>query len=101
METHSLRSYPGYGCFIPWVSVSPAGIQATSDWSNPYRTPALDNGELAWSVLAAGWSLRQANQTDLANRYLGWFQCMASSVKTIFYRGGGIVNDVIVIRNVS
>jgi hypothetical protein len=91
---------PGYGCFLPWVAVSAAGIQATSDWSNPWRTPALDNGELVWSVLAAAYALRQAGYGPLSARYLAWFECMASSAKTIFYRGGGYVNDVIIIRNV-
>lgn len=95
-------TYPGYGCHFPWVTVSSAGLQPTPDWSNPYRVPALDNGELVWAVLAAAVALRDARGQDgLAARYEAWFECMATSATTVFYAGNGTVAPVTRILNIS
>jgi hypothetical protein len=82
--------------------VSSAGLQPTPDWSNPYRVPALDNGELVWAVLAAAVALRDARGQDgLAARYEAWFECMATSATTVFYAGNGTVAPVTRILNIS
>ena len=40
--------YPGYGGFIPWVSVLDGQIKPIDDWTT--SVPALDNGEYFWGV---------------------------------------------------
>lgn len=34
--------YPGYGGFLPWVSVTKLGVTPTWDWTT--GVPSLDNG---------------------------------------------------------
>lgn len=130
-------TYPGYGCFMPWVSVpysppppqfaskhssSPfnsaqqaAGIAPLSGWTQPYRVPGLDNGEMAWSVFAVAHALQQGaagreaagdlptadRMRSLQSDYSAWFACMAGNAKTIFYTGGGNVSSVVTILNAS
>jgi hypothetical protein len=95
-------SYPGYGCFLPWVNVSSAGLAPLSDWSDPYRVPGLDNGEWVWAIFAAAVALNgTAGQAALAARYQAWFSCMAGNAKTIFYQGGGMVASVVIIANAT
>jgi hypothetical protein len=47
------RKYPGYGGFMPWVSVSNTDpdLHPTPDWVG--RVPSLDNGEWVWAIYAA------------------------------------------------
>lgn len=132
-------TYPGYGCFFPWVSVpySPpppqfanssalqrpaasqqaaaAGIAPLSGWTQPYRLPGLDNGEMAWSVFAvahalqlgaavrdaAGDAATAARMRSLQADFGAWFDCMAGNAKTVFYAGGGNVSSVVTILNAS
>lgn len=95
------RSMPGFGCHLPWVSVSAGGIVPTPDWSDPFRVPALDNGELVWAVSAAAGALEAAGEAALAARYAAWFRCMAGSAKTIFYKSAGHVTTVSEVRSES
>ena len=94
-------SMPGFGCHIPWVTVTAAGIVPTPDWSNPFRVPALDNGELVWAVFAAARALSTTGESALAARYAAWFSCMAGSAKAIFYKTAGHVTTVTEVRTIS
>jgi hypothetical protein len=40
--------YPGFGGFLPWISVNAGKVEPTYDWQN--RVPSLDNGEWFWSL---------------------------------------------------
>jgi hypothetical protein len=93
------NTFPGYGCFMPWVSVNSSGLGPTSDWIG--RVPGLDNGEWAWALLAASVALGNAGESVLASRYEAYFSCMARNAKTIFYMGGGNVSSVVNILNMS
>ena len=57
-ESHLLQC-PACGGFVAWKSVSDSGWGAHSDGDS---LPALDNGQLAWSVLAA-----QVHRPDMRN----------------------------------
>jgi hypothetical protein len=92
-------SSPGYGCHLPWFetpSMAPVG-----DWASPPRVPALDNGELAWAVLALAEALGSAGHASLAAGYSAWFACMAGSARAIFFQPDGSVAAVAVVRNAS
>lgn len=108
-------TYPGYGCFTPWVSFNPENgtIMPAWDWSDPYRVPGLDNGEWFWSIYATAISLEKFDAdslqakgdqrptnlmdkiTNLAKSYRSHATCQASNAKTIFYRGEGTVSAVV------
>ena len=42
------QKYPGYGGFLPWMSVNQGVVGPSWDWTN--RVPSLDNGQLFWAV---------------------------------------------------
>jgi len=56
------RAYPGYGHFLPWFTVNQTTHRITPDNGWYGRVPALDNGELAWSAVAA-WAVLSAQGT--------------------------------------
>jgi hypothetical protein len=80
-------NYPAFGGFLPWfisedrgsgISVYPLG-----DWED--RLPALDNGQLAFSIYLVYKALYKAGYNELAVRYQQRFQLMVKYAKTIFY----------------
>jgi hypothetical protein len=94
--------YPGYGGFLPWfqidVSNRSQGIAPTGDWEN--RVPALDNGQMAWGLLAVSTSLTLAGEIDLAALYHSLFQRMVNNSLRVFYDSGrGVHRDVTRISN--
>lgn len=93
-------SYPGAGCFMPWVAVSAAGLAPTADWATPLRLPGLDNGEWAWALLAASAALDAAGERALGARYRAYFDCLAGNAKAIFYAGGGRVAAIAAVHDV-
>ena len=92
-------TYPAYGGFFPWVTVSDDGIVPTKDWLN--RVPSLDNGELIWALTAVVQVLNDQNQTDLAQKYQAQVDLMAKYAATIFYEGNGNVRTEANIGNMS
>lgn len=92
-------SFPGYGCFTPWVSVNASGVVPNPGWVG--LVPGLDNGEWVWSLLAAATTLEDNGYSQLAGRYWAYFRCMADNAKIIFYGGGGNVTSVVSILNMS
>ena len=93
-------STPGYGCHLPWFQVP--SMAPVGDWASPPRVPALDNGELAWAVLALAEALGSAGHAGLAAGYRAWFACMAGSARALFFQeADGTVAAVAVVGNVS
>jgi hypothetical protein len=88
-------TYPGYGGYFPWVFVYDDRIEPSPDWQSPtYRVPALDNGELIWTLLAASAALTKAGYTSLGDRYQRYFQLMADTSVMIFHDGDGHIRGV-------
>jgi hypothetical protein len=95
--------FPGYGGYIPWVYVNDKGMTPANGWTN--AVPALDNGELIWSLFATYHILKRNATTHdvetLAMRYKRQLDLMAKTAKMIFYDGGGRVRAVTHITNTS
>ena len=51
--------------------------------------PALDNGQLAWSILAADYILRRQGYTNLADRFGAHLSLMKASAPTLFLQPDG------------
>ena len=77
------RDYPGFGGYIPWVEVGNDGMRPLPEWS--HRVPALDNGELIWSLMAADQALRAAGKTQLAARVQAKLDRMAKNAGRMFF----------------
>jgi len=92
------KNYPGFGGHIPWVSVNDTGMWLLSGWTD--RTPALDNGELIWSMVALIEALKNQTLTDLANRYQNYLDIMTKNAAMIFYAGEGRIRDVAKINDI-
>jgi hypothetical protein len=80
------RSFPGFGGFLPWITIRNGRIQPTSDWSD--RLPALDNGEWVWSLYTTYHTLNNLGENDLAARYKRYFDMLAKNAPAIFYDTG-------------
>lgn len=98
-------TYPGYGCFHPWVDfdLEKGTFNPIESWSKPYyKVPGLDNGEMFWSVYAVTLALeKHPEHADLAKQYRAFMQCQRDNAKTIFYRGNGDVSAVVYILDGS
>jgi hypothetical protein len=79
--------YLAFGGFLPWFISEDRGegvrVYPLSGWED--RLPALDNGQLAWSIFLTYKSLYKMGYNDLAARYEQRFQKMASNAKTLFF----------------
>jgi len=87
------REYPGFGGFLPWYTVTdgrlvpiPSSKGTHDGWET--RVPALDNGQLAWSIYYAANMLQELGYTKLAWRYRACFQRMSRNVVDVFYDPG-------------
>ncbi|MHB2027171.1 MAG: hypothetical protein ACYCPQ_11160 [Elusimicrobiota bacterium] len=77
------REYPGYGGFLPWYRTRGKRIVPERQWQR--RAPALDNGQLAWSIYLAANILRDRGYEVLARRYQDYFDLMRRNVVGIFF----------------
>ena len=61
--------YPGFGGFLPWLSVVDGVVSPTGGWTN--RVPSLDNGELFWAMygLVEVLDVRYPGHKSLRNRW--------------------------------
>jgi hypothetical protein len=91
--------YPGFGGFLPWFQVDgkpgerrmapvfqkgdPDRGTPANDWRK--KAPALDNGQLAWSIYHAERTLRSLGYTELAGKYRAQLNLMRSNVVKMFY----------------
>ncbi len=91
-------TYPGYGCWTPWVDFDQAAgtFKPLASWSTPYyKVPSLDNGEWFWGLYAISHILNtkyQSQYPQLAKDYKAFVQCQKDNAKTVFYRGNGDVS---------
>eukprot|EP00928_Gymnodinium_smaydae_P028111 TRINITY_DN21529_c4_g1_i1.p1 TRINITY_DN21529_c4_g1~~TRINITY_DN21529_c4_g1_i1.p1 ORF type:complete len:770 (+),score=165.45 TRINITY_DN21529_c4_g1_i1:134-2311(+) len=79
---------PGLGGFLPWCAVGDSGFEV--DVTTAVELPALDNGQLAWSMQAVATVLRAAAQSDesvakLAVRFEARVQLLSSTAKLLFF----------------
>ena len=94
------NTFPGFGCFTPWVGFNSENGTFTplESWSTPYyKVPGLDNGEWFWALYAVTEALYASGNTELADLYRAFVDCQKTYAKTIFYRGDGLVSDVVYI----
>mmetsp|Transcript_10819 Transcript_10819/g.20136 ORF Transcript_10819/g.20136 Transcript_10819/m.20136 type:complete len:929 (+) Transcript_10819:69-2855(+) len=75
------QTYPGLGGWLPWCKVSDAGFELNSDTN--VQLPALDNGQLVWSMISAAVALEGDHQS-LAQRYYSYVSLLTSTVRTLF-----------------
>lgn len=83
------REQPGFGGFLPWFTVSDHGFEPLAGWAD--LVPALDNGQLAWSIYLVYDVLEQTGNTALSARYKKRFDLMAHTCTAIFYDGRGLI----------
>lgn len=86
--------FPGCGGFIPWVGVNAEDF-ACSQWDgfkpsgdDEVKLPALDNGQLAWSFIAAATALEQSGtpeDVELSKRFWDHVDVMAKAAKALFF----------------
>jgi hypothetical protein len=77
-------TFPGYGGLLPWFYSNETDIRPSADWVN--RIPALDNGELLWSVYAALSAMENAQNLhwkDLIAGWSNWLDYTKSTVKEV------------------
>jgi hypothetical protein len=79
--------HPAFGGFLPWFVSEDRGngvsVYPLNGWES--RLPALDNGQLAWSIFLVYKSLYKMNYNDLALRYERRLQKMAANAKNLFF----------------
>jgi hypothetical protein len=79
--------YPAFGGFLPWFISENRGdgvsMYPLSGWED--SMPALDNGQLAWSIFLVYHSLYKMGYEAIASRYEQRFNKMATNVKTLFF----------------
>lgn len=93
-------SYPGFGGFLPWFLANETTIRPTSDWVN--RVPALDNGELLWSVYALVNVLHQSNITEfyqLGDSWEVWLNYTKSQAAKVSVKLALILPDIDLVRS--
>ena len=91
------REFPGYGGFLPWYKINMSdrsqGLAPTDDWVN--RVPALDNGQMAWALLAASTALTLTGEASLAQLYGELVDRMARNALHVFYDSArGVHRDI-------
>jgi hypothetical protein len=77
-------TFPGYGGLLPWFYSNETDIRPSADWVN--RIPALDNGELLWSVYAAVSAMENSKNShwdDLIAGWNDWLDYTKSTVKEV------------------
>ncbi len=94
------KKYPGFGGYLPWFVVTDRGMEPTWDWED--RAPALDNGQLAWSLMMASHALRREGYTKLSSRFADYWEMMAKNCVPMFFdKGHNLIRGVAKIKNVK
>eukprot|EP01133_Synstelium_polycarpum_P011003 gene11003-12823_t len=97
-ETYN-ATYPGYGGFMPWVSVNDSGIYPPSE--GPFTVPGLDNGEMIWGLYAVTQVLNKTPAySALAQRYQNYLNMLRDNAKMIFYTQPGYINSMTLIGDI-
>lgn len=81
------KRHPGFGGFLPWFTVAgepgERHMEPMGDWGD--RVPALDNGQLAWSLYHAATALKDAGHPELAAKYQAHEKLMSKNVVRMFF----------------
>lgn len=91
------RENPGYGGFLPWFRVSDP-VKPMPDWEA--QIPALDNGEMVWSLLVAEQALKKSGYSEIAKQYSNYNEMLQQNAVKIFYdsAAGKLRGDVKVVN---
>lgn len=91
------RENPGYGGFLPWFRVSDP-VKPMPDWEA--QIPALDNGEMVWSLLVAEQALRKSGYSETARQYSHYNEMLQQNAVKVFYdsAAGKLRGDVKVVN---
>lgn len=84
------KRYPGFGGFLPWFANNNTEMTLLDGWTS--KVPALDNGQLIWSIKILIKILRLKTLFDLSDQYQRRLELMAQTSIPIFYdsKQGGI-----------
>jgi hypothetical protein len=84
------RRYPGFGGFLPWFAANGSEMNLLNGWES--RVPALDNGQLIWSIKILIETLKTKQLIELADKYQSRIEMMTQTAIPVFYDGerGGI-----------
>lgn len=97
------RRYPGFGGFLPWFTANGSQMNLLNGWTS--QVPALDNGQLIWSIKILIETLQTKQLFDLASKYQQRIDLMLKTVIPVFYdeKRGGIrcVTKILDMFNVS
>jgi hypothetical protein len=75
--------FPGFGGFLPWYEIQAGEARPLKNWQD--RVPALDNGQLAWSLYLAAHELHRAGHAQLARRYEVRLARMKENAVRVFF----------------
>ena len=98
---------PGCGGFIPWIGVTDVGFATPSQLTKlkpKLSLPALDNSQLAWSMIAVVEALTNfgtAETATLATRFQTCVTRMQESAAILFLNPNGRVASSAKINNIS
>jgi len=92
------RTYPGFGGYQPWFNVNNSGMYLLKGWED--RVPALDNGELIFSLTALIQAMKGKGLEELRTRYQNYLDLLTKYAAMIFYDGNGNVRAVTKIKNI-
>ena len=96
--------YPGYGGYLPWFQVVDGMIEPVADWSNPFRVPGLDNGEMIWGMAACAAALKNTTDAkELLSRLEAYLALLAKTGPIIFIDNvdSSCVRSVSFVHNIS
>jgi hypothetical protein len=97
------RRYPGFGGFLPWFAANGSEMNLLNGWKS--KVPALDNGQLIWSIKILIETLKTKQLFDLADKYQQRINLMTLTAIPVFYEveRGGIrcVSQILDMFNVS
>lgn len=96
------KERPGFGGQIPWLHVNDEGFVPDRNWVS--RTPGLDNGQLAWSIVALNYVMKELNDpkvNPILVKYEKYLDLMKRTSPIIFYEGEGKIRTVSIIRDVN
>jgi len=96
-ERH-LAQCPACGGFLAWKGVSDDGFDDHTDGDSLH---ALDNGQLAWSMVAAAQALDDRGEAAAATRYTALVATMAAAAPVLFVKADGGVAITANILDVS
>lgn len=84
------RRYPGFAGFLPWLASNGSQMNILAGWES--QVPALDNGQLIWSIKILIETLKSKQLFDLADKYQQRIDLMKLTSIPVFYESttGGI-----------